>query len=89
MQGIITLDDFRPVMFEVEKNQKMKAKDLMHLPTAYIDANDQLLSALEKFDKSNYWNLPVLRDRKFVGFISKSTLLDKMRKELDRSSNLF
>jgi CIC family chloride channel protein len=89
LQGIITLDDFRPVMFEVEKNQNLKAKDLMHLPSAHIDANDQLLSALEMFDKSNYWNLPVLKEGKFVGFISKSTLLDKMRKELDRSNNLF
>jgi CIC family chloride channel protein len=89
LQGIITLDDFRPMMFDAEKNQNLKAKDLMHLPTAHIDANDQFLSVLEKFDKSNYWNLPVLREGKFVGFISKSTLLDKMRKELGRSPDLF
>jgi chloride channel protein, CIC family len=89
LQGIITLDDFRPLMFEVEKNHKTKAKDLMHMPTTFIDSNEQLLSALEKFDKSNYWNLPVQKDGKFVGFISKSTLLDKMRKELDRSNDLF
>jgi len=87
--GVITLDDFRPVMFDVANNETMKAKEMMHLPTAYINADDLLLTALEKFDLSNYWNLPVLKNGKFAGFISKSTLLDTMRKELNRSKDLF
>jgi CIC family chloride channel protein len=87
--GIITLDDLRPVMFEAEKNNACKAKDLMHLSGYFIDAEDKMLTALEKFDASGIWNLPVLKEGKFTGFISKSTLLDKMRKELGKESNLF
>ncbi len=87
--GIITLDDLRPLMFEAEKNTTIKAKDLMYLSGYFIDAEDKMLTALSKFDASGYWNLPVLKEGKFLGFISKSTLLDKMRKELGKNDSLF
>jgi CIC family chloride channel protein len=87
--GIITLDDLRPLMFEAEKNNTIKAKDLMYLSGYFIDAEDKMLTALSKFDASGYWNLPVLKEGKFLGFISKSTLLDKMRKELGKNDSLF
>lgn len=87
--GIITLDDLRPLMFEAEKNSAIRARDLMHLSGYFIDVEDKMLTALEKFDASGYWNLPVLKDGKFSGFISKSTLLDKMRKELGKNDSFF
>jgi CIC family chloride channel protein len=61
----------------------------MYLSGYFIDAEDKMLTALSKFDASGYWNLPVLKEGKFLGFISKSTLLDKMRKELGKNDSLF
>ncbi len=37
---------------------------------------------VEKFDTTNFRTLPVVKDNKFVGIISKSTILDHYRKEL-------
>jgi CIC family chloride channel protein len=61
----------------------------MHMPPAHLDWNERIFAALDKFDRTSYWNLPVLRDGKFAGFISKSTLLDKLRKEVDKSKDIF
>jgi len=35
---------------------------------------------MDKFTKSNAWNLPVLKDGKYVGFLSKSAVLTEYRK---------
>jgi CIC family chloride channel protein len=87
--GVITLDDLRQVMFDANQMDQLKVKDLMHMPPAHLDCNERIFSALDKFDSTNYWNLPVLRDGKFAGFISKSTLLDKLRKEVDKNQDIF
>ncbi|GIV33416.1 MAG: chloride channel protein [Chitinophagales bacterium] len=87
--GVITLDDLRSVMFNPEQHSNLRAKNLMHLPPDYLEYNEGLFSALEKFDRTNYWNLPVLKDGKFAGFVSKSTILDRLRKEIDRSREIF
>lgn len=87
--GVITLDDLRQVMFDATQMDNLRAKDLMRMPPAHLDWNERIFSALDKFDRSNYWNLPVLREGKFAGFISKSSLLDKLRKEVDKNKDIF
>ncbi|MCP4151201.1 MAG: CBS domain-containing protein, partial [bacterium] len=44
--------------------------------------DDPVSRIVEKFDNSGFRTLPVIEDNKFVGIISKSTILDHYRKEL-------
>ena len=37
---------------------------------------------MEKFEASGAWNLPVLEDEKYVGYVSKSKLFSAYRKLL-------
>lgn len=37
---------------------------------------------MKKFQETDAWNLPVVRDGKYVGFISKSKLLTAYRQKL-------
>ncbi|MCW3084116.1 MAG: chloride channel protein [Bacteroidetes bacterium] len=81
--GVILLDSIREEMFNQELYNKVIAKELMQKVDAKIDINtDDIFSIMKKFDESGQWNLPVVDNDKYVGFLSKSTILTKYRAEL-------
>jgi CIC family chloride channel protein len=57
----------------------------MSKPMAVIKLNENLHSVLKKFDDTNQWNLPVVEGNRYVGFVSKSSVLTKYRSELLKS----
>lgn len=85
LQGIIHMDNIRSIIFNPEKHQKIRVKDLMGKPAAIILLNENLHDVLKKFDDTNQWNLPVIHDKQYRGFVSKSSVLTKYRSELLKS----
>jgi CIC family chloride channel protein len=85
-QGVILLDDFRVIMFDTDLYDKTFVKDLITAPPAIIAPNDKMEVVMQKFNESKAWNLPVVRDLKYVGFVSKSTIFNAYRSELVRVS---
>lgn len=82
LRGIITLDDFRGIMFDPEKQEKVLIRQLMHSPPEILLATDNMQSAMEKFEKSGAWNLPVVESGRYLGFVSKSRIFNTYRKRL-------
>lgn len=83
LRGVILLDDIRPVMFNQELYNEIKAEDVMQNAPAVIDLdNDRMSEVMQKFQDSSAWNLPVISNNKYVGFISKSKLLTAYRRKL-------
>lgn len=82
MEGIITLDDIRSIMFERDKYDKVRVKDLMNVPPAIAYQEETVLQLIKKFEDHHIWNIPVMNDNRYVGFISKSGLLSKYREQL-------
>lgn len=81
--GIITLDDVREIMFKTEMHDSVLVKSLMHDPPEYIIyGQDRMQDVMDKFQNSSAWNLPVIRDGKYVGFVSKSKMLTAYRRKL-------
>ena len=80
--GIVLLDDIRPLMFEQEMYDKLTIEVLMKSAPAIIFHNDTTEQVMQKFKESGAWNLPVVKDKKYVGFISKSKLLSAYRTKL-------
>ncbi|MGB8704404.1 MAG: chloride channel protein [Gillisia sp.] len=81
--GIILLDDIRPVMFEQKLYDKVTVQELMQRAPEIIDINkDKMRDIMKKFSDSDAWNLPVVEDDKYVGFVSKSKLLTAYRQKL-------
>ena len=80
--GLIHLDNVRTTIFQTELYQTVSIKDLMMLPATTIAPNESLYDVLKKFDEANQWNLPVVEERKYIGFVSKSGILSKYRNEL-------
>ncbi|MGB7784682.1 MAG: chloride channel protein [Salinimicrobium sp.] len=81
--GILLLDDIRPIMFDKKLYDKVKIEELMQSAPDVIDSKvDEVRSIMKKFQDSDAWNLPVVRDKKYQGFVSKSKLLTAYRKKL-------
>ncbi|WP_282016811.1 chloride channel protein [Salegentibacter mishustinae] len=81
--GIILLDDIRPIMFDQKMYDDVKVSDIMQRAPATIDLRkDRPKDTMRKFQETNAWNLPVVEDGKYAGFISKSKLLTAYRQKL-------
>jgi CIC family chloride channel protein len=83
--GLVHMDSIRTIIFNPEKYDKILVKELMTKPAAVIRLNENLHSVLKKFDETSQWNLPVVEDKQYLGFLSKSSILTKYRTELQRS----
>ena len=81
--GILLLDEIRPIMFDKKLYDKVKIEELMQSAPNLIDSNiDGVKAIMKKFQDSDAWNLPVVKDKKYQGFVSKSKLLTAYRKKL-------
>jgi CIC family chloride channel protein len=81
--GIVLLDDIRPVMFDQSLYKSTSVETFMHNPPELIIyEQDNMQAVMKKFQHSGAWNLPVLKDNKYFGFVSKSKLLTAYRNEL-------
>tara|TARA_R110002051_G_scaffold250833_1_gene310186 strand:+ start:6490 stop:8283 length:1794 start_codon:yes stop_codon:yes gene_type:complete len=81
--GIILLDDIRSIMFNQKLYQEIFASDVMHTPPEIIELDkDKMTDIMQKFQDSGAWNLPVIKNGAYVGFISKSKLLTAYRRKL-------
>lgn len=83
LEGIILLDDLRPVMFDQTLYLEIKATELMNSPPGVIDLQkDKMTEVMKKFQNTGAWNLPVINNGEYYGFISKSKLLTAYRRKL-------
>jgi len=81
--GILTLNDIRSIMFNKKLYDTVKVSSLMHAAsdTIYYE-KDSAEEILNKFKGSGAWNLVVIKDGKYFGFMSKSRLLTAYRRKL-------
>ncbi|HTL82955.1 MAG TPA: chloride channel protein [Bacteroidia bacterium] len=80
--GIVLLDDIRENMFKTELYDTVTVRQLMHQPPAVISPDEAMFSVMQKFDSTNTWNLPVIDNERYTGFVSKSGVLTRYRKML-------
>lgn len=88
--GIIELNDIKQKLFQPEEFEKICIKTLMKKPAAVIQQDTEMHTVMEKFDETQSWYLPVLtKERKFIGFISKTKLFNKYREILSSQGDLY
>jgi CIC family chloride channel protein len=82
LEGVVSLDDVREIMFQQDLYDTTYVKELMTIPPTYIDKKENIEAVMEAFRKSDAWNLPVLDNGYYVGFISKSRIYSTYRELL-------
>lgn len=82
LKGIVLLDDIRNIMFRTDLYPKMHVSRFMAAVPATIDMHMPMDKVMDIFDKTNAWNLPVVDNGRYIGFISKSKIFNSYRRVL-------
>ena len=82
--GVVQLDDLREDMFKREK-YGLPISHYMIPPPDRILEHEAIQAVMEKFEDKHTWMLPVVdKENRYLGFISKSRILNAYREQLVR-----
>ncbi len=80
--GIVHFNDIREIIFNNYRVKYTLVMEIMLKPAELISPEDSMEMVMNKFEKSKKAFLPVLKDGKYYGFISKSVALEAYRTKL-------
>jgi len=72
LKGVLFLDDIREIMFQNEHYTKVFVKDLMKSNYPQVTEDESMNSIMSKFEDHGVFNLPVVKNGIYRGFISRS-----------------
>jgi len=82
MVGIVHFNDIREIIFNTYRVKYTLVREIMIEPTEIISPDESMEMVMNKFEKSRKAYLPVLKEGKYYGFISKSVALEAYRTKL-------
>ena len=80
--GVVLLDDIRNLMFRPELYRRMRVSTFMSAPAGRIEVGESMDKVMKTFDDTGAWNLPVVENGIYVGFVSKSKIFNSYRRVL-------
>ena len=80
--GIVHFNDIREIIFNQYRVKYTIVKEIMRAPIDIIYPTDSMETVMNKFEKSKVVFLPVLKNGKYFGFISKAFALEAYRTKL-------
>ncbi len=80
--GVIYFNDIREIIFSAFKVKYTPIKEIMQNPKEIIYPTDSMETVMNKFENSKVAFLPVIKNGKYFGFISKSIALEAYRSKL-------
>ena len=80
--GVIHFNDIREIIFSNFKVKYTSVNEVMCIPKEIIYPVDSMETVMNKFESSKVAFLPVLKNGKYYGFISKSIALEAYRSKL-------
>ncbi len=80
--GLVRLDDVREVMFDHSQYETLKVHQMMIQPRATVHSGDSMDTVMQKFRDSGLWNMAVVDDGIYKGFVSRANVFNIYRKML-------
>lgn len=78
--GIIDREHLRPYLLGEREIEGVEVKQLLSSSSFEITRKDSVKKIIKMFDEADVWQLPLIDDsRKFVGFVSRSSILKNYR----------
>lgn len=84
--GVVLLDDIRNIMFRPDLYKRMYVRRFMSIPPAKVEVGTPMDAVMKMFDDTAAWNLPVVENGRYVGFVSKSKIFNSYRRVLKHYS---
>ncbi|MDO9255447.1 MAG: chloride channel protein [Bacteroidales bacterium] len=85
--GVIFINDIRHIIFEHEQYDTVYIRNLMYMPDTIVDQKATMEDVARKFAETSHYNLPVLKDGKYIGFVSRANVFSAYRKLVKDFSN--
>lgn len=79
--GVVDMDDIRRLMFRTEEYNRPINPFIIE-PIEQVSTKESMDNVMDKFKRTGYYNLPVVDDGKYVGFISRAHVFNAYRKTL-------
>lgn len=80
--GIVFMDHVREIIFRPDLYETTLISNLLFRPEVTIDIEESMEGIARKFQSTDKYNLAVLKDGKYVGFISRARVFSVYRKML-------
>ncbi len=87
--GVIYLQNVKKLLLQKELYQQITIMDITDTSVVSIDKNESMELAMNKFEETKLWSLPVTDGKKYIGFVSRSNIFTKYRRLLKQSVSLF
>lgn len=85
--GVIFINDIRHIIFEHDQYDSVYIRNLMYMPDTLVEQNATMEDVAQKFAETSHYNLPVLREGKYIGFVSRANVFSAYRKLVKDFSN--
>lgn len=85
--GVIFINDIRHIIFEQDQYDTVFIRNLMFMPDTLIQQNATMEDVAQKFAETSHYNLPVLNNGKYIGFVSRANVFSAYRKLVKDFSN--
>lgn len=83
LAGVINVSEIHNILFDREKHDSTPITEIMIAPRETIHLEkDNIKDVLNKFEETDAWILPVVKNGKYIGMISKSSILNQYRESL-------
>jgi CIC family chloride channel protein len=82
MLGIVHFNNIREIIFNQYRVKYTLVKEIMTKPIDIVYPTDSMEIVMNKFEKSKVAFLPVIKNGKYYGFLSKSMALEAYRTKL-------
>ncbi|MFW5759689.1 MAG: chloride channel protein [Cyclobacteriaceae bacterium] len=82
LKGIVHLNNIRHIMFRTELYGEVKVKDLMFIPHNAVDPDQSMEEVAKEIQESGHFNIPVVKNGKYIGFVSRANVFSSYRRML-------
>jgi len=72
-KGHILFDDIRKIMFDTNL-YNLPIEHFMVIPSYVISPDESMESVVKKFEESHKYNIPVINEGKYIGYISRANV---------------
>ncbi len=77
--GVVWVNDIRHIVFKPELYDDTYVRDLMFMPSPTVSPGESMEDVAHKFQTSSHYNLPVLEDGRYIGFVSRANVFSEYR----------
>lgn len=77
--GVVFINDIRDIIFNTDLYDTTYVRNIMFMPDTIINLDATMEDVARKFNETSHYNLPVLNNGKYIGFVSRANVFSEYR----------